>query len=414
MSTRLTNPTKQKGFTFVELSFVIIVLGMIAALIAQVIPAMRRASSTAATVRQLGNVQFSLESFASIQGRLPCADTDDDGLENSSPSCQVIGKLPYLTLGHAGPLVNADGFDFKYALYHRDASASAQGSLRQDALLGARHERYRPSTGVPTSSSDLTVSLSEKAYQSGSNYRLDFCQGLRASMDLPFDNGYLHVRQGSASQHVAYVLVDPGLGNMDLTGDMFDGLNGAATSTQPRFEHPNRQQSMLYDDRVVVAYFDQMWEALGCSANMATAGRAHPNIETTLALFKQTMVDYRTQLDIGVDMAFADNFTAGAGVAAATSGLASAGAAMVIDVASAINKAGATVGAGVAAGVAIGLNTAALAVAIANQVLTVQAYNDFKAYRNDFDTLVSTRLNPLYDSVKANVSRAGSLVYSDQ
>jgi prepilin-type N-terminal cleavage/methylation domain-containing protein len=402
----------QRGFTFIELSFVMIVLGLVAAVLAQVVPAMRRSSMTAETVRNISSVQLSLESFAAIHGRLPCADTDNDGVENATP-CQTIGTLPYVTLGYPGALANADGYDFKYALYQRD-----DPTLRQQARLGEKTERYRPSTGTPVSASDLTVELTDKAYAAvpGNplNRRLDFCQGLRAGMDQPFDNRFLHVEQSGERKHVAYVLVDPGIGNMDLMGDRFDGLNGSANATLPRFDHPNRPQSMIYDDRVVVAYFDQLWETLGCSANMATAGRAHPNLETTLALFKQTMVDYRTQMDIAVDMAFADNFSAGAGIASATSGLAGSGAAMLIDIASAINTAGATSGAAISAGIAIGLNAAALGVAIANQVFTVQNYDSFKSYRSAFDDLVAQKLNPLYDSVKADVARGGALVYSDK
>lgn len=409
MNNRPSPARAQQGFTFIELSFVIIILGMIAALLAQLIPAMHQASANAATVRNLTSTQYSLQSFASIHGRLPCADTDNDGLENTSPSCQTVGKLPYLTLGYANPLLNAQGYDFKYGLYQRD-----DGALRQKSVLGQAVERYRPSTGTPTSASDLTVVLTDKAYQTGGTYRLDFCQGLRAGIDLPFDSNYLYVNQNGSNKHVAYVLVDPGASNMDLSGDRFDGLNGSASVAAPAFEHPNRQQSFNYDDHVTVAYFDQMWEVMGCSANMATAGRAMPNLETTLALFKQNMVDYRTQLDIAVDMAYADNFTAGAGIAAATTGLLSSGAALVVDIASAINKAGATVGASISAGVAIGLNAAALAVAIANQVLTVQNYNDFKTHRSDFDALVNNKLNPLYNSVQTDVGRSGSLVYSDQ
>ena len=157
-----------------------------------------------------------------------------------------------------------------------------------------------------------------------------------------------------------------------------------------------------------------MWESLGCSANMATAGRALPNVETMLALLKQSSVDYHTQLDIAVDMAFADNFSAGAGIALATTGLLSAGAAMAVDIASAINTFGVTSGAAVSAGIAIGLNTAALAVAIANQVVTVLNYNDFKSYRTAFETLVSTKLDPLYSSVQSDVAAGLNNVYSDQ
>lgn len=404
MKNRACKRPKQRGFTFLEFSFVLIVLGMVTSLMAQVVPAMRRASSTAETVRNLTSVEFSLGSFAAIHGRLPCADTDDDGLENTSPSCEVIGKLPYLTLGYSGPLVNAEGYDFKYGLYNRP------GLMRAEALLGSNTERYRPSIGVSTPS----VTLTDKAFTIR-NGRLDFCQGLRSGMDASFVDRYLYVETGGSNKkHVAYVLVDPGVGNMDLMGDMFDGFNGSASSTQPRFEHPNRKQSLLYDDRVVVAYFDQMWEALGCSANMATAGRAHPNVETTLALLKQSMGDYRTQLDIAVDIAFADNFSAGAGIAAATTGLAGSIAAMSTDIASAINTAGATSGAAVSAGIAIGLNAAGLGVAIANQVFTVLNYNDFKKFRNEFDALIRDKLDPLYADVQADVQRSGSLVFSDQ
>ena len=413
----------QSGFTFVELSFVIIVMGMIAMVVAQVVPAMRRSSATAETVRNLSNVEFSLESFAAINGRLPCADTTGTGLENAlvdgsgnkyCPATAVIGKLPYITLGYATPLVNADGFDFKYALYNKPS-----GTLRGTASLGARAERYQPSIGVYPS----PVTLTDKSYatMTNRNYRLDFCQGLRAGMtqvaSKTTDTNYLYVKtQGLASMNVAYVLVDPGVGNMSLNanGDRFDSLNHSATAADPGFEHPNRQQSITYDDRVVVGYFDQMWEALGCTANMATAGRALPNVETMLALLKQSSDDYATQMDIAVDMAYADNFTAGANIAMATTGLLSAGAAMATAISSAINTMGVTSGAAVSSGIAIGLNTAALALAIANQVFTVRNYNDLQSYQTKFNTLVSTKLNPLYDSVKADVEAGLNNVYSDQ
>jgi prepilin-type N-terminal cleavage/methylation domain-containing protein len=398
---------KQAGFTFLELSFVLIILGMIAALMSQVVPAMRRASATAETVRNLTNVEYSLQSFAAIHGRLPCADTTGDGLEDGAGlTCAVIGKLPFATLGYSGPLVNADGYDFKYALYNNPGNSTPEGT----PLLGSNvTARYLPFVGR---GSPVTL---QALRRTGTSDRLDFCQGLRAGMDAVFDDRYLYVETlGGNKKHVPYVLVDPGVGNMDLAGDMFDGLNGSSTAKNPQFDHPNRPQSITYDDRVVVAYFDQMWEALGCSSNMATAGRAHPNIETTLALLEQSMVDYHTQLDIAVDAAFADNFSAGAGIAAATAGLLTAGASMSTDIASAINTFGVTSGAAVSAGIAIGLNTAALAVAITNQVFTVLNYNDFKDFRTNFNTLVSTKLDPLYESVKTDVDRSHSKVFSDQ
>jgi prepilin-type N-terminal cleavage/methylation domain-containing protein len=397
----------QRGFTFIELSFVIIVVGIIVSLIAQMVPAMRRSSSTAATVRAVTDTEFALESFAAIHARLPCADTDDDGLENTTPTCAVIGKLPFATLGLGGPLVNADGYDFKYSFYDH------LGTLRTDAELGVTKERYRPSIGeaIPAGT---PVALYDKAF-SISNRRLDFCQAMRASLDGAYSDSYLHVQTPSGNKkNVAYVLVDPGVANLDLVNDLFDGLNGAATAALPRFDHPNRQQSVIYDDRVTVGYFDLLSEAMGCSPNMATAGRAQPNVETTMALMKQTMTDYRTQMDIAVDMAYADNFSAGAGLAAATNGTLSSTGALLIEIASAINLAGATAAASVSGAIAIGLNAAALVLAIANLALTVQNYNDFKASRTTFDNLIANQFDPLYQSIKNGVQTSGETVYSDE
>lgn len=233
-------------------------------------------------------------------------------------------------------------------------------------------------------------------------------------MDRLFDANYLYVEENGRRKNVAYVLVDPGVGNMDLIGDYFDGLNYSASAQSPRFEHPNRSQSVIYDDRVSVGYFDQFWESLGCSANMATAGRSHPNVETTLALFGQTAVDYRSQLDLAVDIAFAENFGAGAGVADATTALATAASSLSSAIGSALAKGGShfkSIGYSIGATVNGSL---ALANAVDSYNKTLDSYHKFQDYRTDFDTLVSTRLNPLYESVKKDVVRSTSLVYSDQ
>ena len=412
----------QTGFTFVELSFIIIIMGMIAIVVAQVVPAMRRSSATAETVRNLSNVELSLLSFASIKGRLPCADTDNDGLENTSPSCAEVGKLPYRTLGYSSPLVNADGYDFMYGVYVNPGNAD----LRTKSALGSATQRYQPTIGPKT---PLPVTLADQNYPN-SNHRLDFCQGLRAGMYNPVtgeppaaDPLYLYIQtrnsvtgllNDSGKKNVAYVLVDPGVGDMDLDRKLFDGINSDADSGHPHFEHPNRQQSMLYDDRVVVGYFDQMWEALGCSANMATAGRAMPNVQTTMALIVQASVDYTEQLDIAKDMAYADQLNAAAGLTLAVTGLLSSGASIATDIASAINTFGVTSGASVAAGIAVGLNAAAVVVAGINLKYGIDNYIEFRNYVNDFETLKNTKLIPLYNSVEDDVKAGMNKVYSDQ
>jgi len=404
----MTRPHSQAGFSLVELALSIVAMGIVAAVLTQVVPALRRSSTDAASVRNMSDVETALLAFAAINGRLPCPDTNNDGVEDSG-HCVAVGTIPYATLGFSAPVLNAVGLPYKYGVY-----LNAGSSLRDNAQLTVNTERYAPSIGSVSSGTD--VSLSDKSFLT-SNRRLDFCQALRAGMSQGIDTSFLYVETrgvGSVRKHVPYVLVDPGVGNMDLMDDQFDGYNSSASAANPRFEAPSRAQSLLYDDHVTVGYFDQMWERLGCSANMATAGRALPNVETTVALLKQSLSDYRDQLDLAKDIAFEENFSAGAGIADATAGVAASAADMVTDIAAAINTAGATSGAAVSAGIAIGLSATALGVAIANQVLAAQVYSDFQQQLSDFDTMVNNKFNPLYTDVKANVQKAGERVYSNK
>ena len=47
----------------------------------------------------LAEIREVLLGFAQSRGRLPCADTNGDGLEEAAPCGNLIGELPYATLG---------------------------------------------------------------------------------------------------------------------------------------------------------------------------------------------------------------------------------------------------------------------------------------------------------------------------
>ena len=400
----------QHGLSLIELSVTLVVLGLVTAVVVDVVPAMRRASVTAETVRNLDDAEVSLTTFAAIHGRLPCADSNGNGFENRDGElCQaVVGRLPFATLGLGAPLINADGFEFKYALYHRP------GTLAGDGALGARKERYR-SPVVVDGSGDDPATLGVLAFSDpGVNQRLDFCQGLRAGIDASFDERYLHVNAPGGNQHVAYVLVDPGVGNMDLLQDEFDGLNATATNLLPRFEHPGRLPGLNYDDRVIAGYFDQMWEELGCTANMATAGRALPHLQSTAALFEQLLEDYDEQLDIARASAYADQFLAGAGLASAVAAAAHTASIIPTGVSAAMNTFGALAPAPVLAGVALGMHTAAIVMASTNMGITVDNYNRIKTHYENFQHLIEHRFDPLYVTIQDAVQTGGRTVYSDE
>ncbi len=174
-----------------------------------------------------------------------------------------------------------------------------------------------------------------------------------------------------------------------------------------------RNSSREYDDRVSVVRFNQLWEQLGCSALLATAGHAHPNVLSTLAMFRQTIRDYKTQLELVEEMAFADNFQTGASIASATASVAAAAASAPTATASAINTLGAT---GAAVGASIGAiagNAALVATATTAQVTAIKNLNKVRDQLKELDLLIK-ELDELHDDVRINVVSANNDALSAQ
>jgi hypothetical protein len=276
-----------------------------------------------------------------------------------------------------------------------------------DAALGAAVDRFQPSIARLTSGAVIMTPVSLAT----STQRLDFCQALRASMNNVSNSGFLHyVSSSGAVTHVSYALVDPGAVDMDLSGSPFDGRNRLSMG----YESILRGGDSRYDDSVYVTFFDQLWESQSCSGMLATTGRAHPALESMLSLATQAFEDYATQMDIAVDVAYADRFSAGAAVASGASAVANAVGSGLTGASSAINKAGATSGAVIAAtaaGVANGIATGLAAVALDK---TIANHNDMKALRSDLSALVSNKLHPLSNSVRSNVQDSGRKAYSNE
>lgn len=198
----------------------------------------------------------------------------------------MTGYLPYVTLGMGGPLRNAIGNDYRYGVYSRSDS-----SIMNDVALTAIQDRWEP-----TLASGLPPATALTAY--GNLSQLDLCRALGVGRQSSVDTSYLNVAATLSNEHVAYVLVDPGSADLDGDGSLFDGLNSSGLT----FEHPTTSASSDYDDEVKVVYFDEMWARMGCSGLLSPAGHAHPNVESTLALFRQSFRDYLAQLEITEEM----------------------------------------------------------------------------------------------------------------
>ncbi|OSM01388.1 hypothetical protein MAIT1_01330 [Magnetofaba australis IT-1] len=110
-----------------ELSMVLVIIGIIIAAGFSVLPGATDTANKKATEAQLENYQHALEGFAVAQGRLPCPDTDDDGAENAGtslarPCTAMFGHLPYRDLGLPN---NYDAWGRKvYYAVHQDSTAT--------------------------------------------------------------------------------------------------------------------------------------------------------------------------------------------------------------------------------------------------------------------------------------------------
>lgn len=381
---------RQQGMTLIELSLMLVVLGLITAVLMSLVPSLTRLASMESAVDDVSGTQNAIAGFVLATGRLPYADTDQDGREDRPA---VAGGFPYLTVGLGAPLRNAYGYDYRYAVYARSNS-----DPMNDADLVNSIDRWQPSV-----ISGLTPQSTQPSF--GTSTPLDLCRalgvaqsGLGVAQTGMVDEQYLHLERSSAREAVAYVLVDPGQADSDGNDSLFDGLNAEGMG----FEHPTLGSSRDYDDRVSAVRFNQLWEQLGCSAQLATAGHAHPNVLSTLAMFRQTIRDYRTQLELVEEMAFADNFQTGASIASATASVAAAAATAPTATASAINTAGATAAAVGASVGAITGNAALVVTAGFAQAAAVINLDNVRDQLVELEKLIN-ELDELHNSVHDNV-----------
>lgn len=201
----------------------------------------------------LSQADTAVITFATVMRRLPCPDTDRDGLEDCGAGAQK-GWLPSVSLKLAGADAGVGVAQLRY-LVQRGATAYDL------AVLGDDWRPLEYDDGATTFAAMRDTTASGGSYQANILTLPDLCQRVGEGAVATFGTGMAHVT-ASPLRPVAYALVHPGLEDTDGDGSLFDGVNGAAGNT---VEDPDRSPLLSsYDDVVRERSFASLQSAFHC------------------------------------------------------------------------------------------------------------------------------------------------------
>ncbi|MFK5986499.1 MAG: prepilin-type N-terminal cleavage/methylation domain-containing protein [Pseudomonadota bacterium] len=239
-----------QGFSLIELSIVMVIMGTLFISFKPLFTRLTSILSTDKSLQQSNKITYSLMGFVINQYRLPCPDSNGDGLENCTTSTQT-GLLPYKTLHQGYPFLNAHKQPLHYAVY-RNSSIS----LITDSDLATNKNRYTP--------------LLPNSVQATNSNGLDFCLALKNATRNVHSISYPYLGGEQSPLNMAFIIVDPGNSDADNNGVIFDGKNNTGLG----FEKTGKKNNAQYDDRVYAMSFTQLSGKLNCSAKMAVVNGA--------------------------------------------------------------------------------------------------------------------------------------------
>ncbi len=231
----------QKGFSLVELSIVLVIIGIIGFFSIKFISQIGRQTLNEKFKSDLQIADAAIIGFIFANSRLPCPDTiGNDGLENCGGGNNQ-GWLPVATLGIESSVQKKRGGKIRYGSYR-----NSNLDILRDTDLSSLKNRYEPL--LPNSE---TSNLSNG---------LDFCFALKTASLLSANNAS-QVNIGPFGTNVAYVIADSGIIDANNDGISFDGSNGAGV----KFEKPNEPHANNYDDNVKAVGFNELAGRLNCA-----------------------------------------------------------------------------------------------------------------------------------------------------
>lgn len=339
----------RNGFSLVELAVTLAVVGTLGMATWKLLPLVQSSASGDTTGRELEQARLSVEGFALAHSRLPCPDTNGDGVEDCT-SGSVVGWFPNRTVGYT-PATR-----LRYGVYRVPSSIPAA-----DADLATAKDRFTPTLPPGYASTNING--------------LDLCLALRNAIAAP-------VGLTAGNVPVAYAIAHPGKGDTDGDGNPFDGAQAANG-----FDLPGQAQISTDDDRVVAAGLAELSSRLSCPTRLDAANGAARSAYAAWDLdrFAQGYKDFRS---FAYQVRQTNTTMAGVNEALATLDLANAYGTSLSGIALAAESGGlggATVAAATAAigaaWAALGVQTASLASAILAEQKALDQLNAASAYQ---------------------------------
>lgn len=296
-----TRPPRQRGFSLWEMAVLLGLLGVAFVAGFKLLNSLQTSRLAEQRAAQLSAGDRALEGFIAENGRLPCVDTNTDGIPGTDPDgkedCGAIaqkGWLPVVTLGLSASTPARGAARLKYIVY-RGAGAD----------LAVAAERYNP-LRLPT-----LLNLYSTTHTFNQLNTLDFCSGLTLAGAATSSAASAHIPGASgATVNVAYALAESGISH-SLSGNLFDGLNA---STDPVLESPARPGDENYDDIVRARSFADLQNTFQCPlTTLSVDAVAHAvEVGVTVNDFKLANVGNGAQLALNAGIAVAMNITAAA------------------------------------------------------------------------------------------------------
>jgi prepilin-type N-terminal cleavage/methylation domain-containing protein len=169
----------QRGFTLVEIAIVLMIVTILLGYSVALFPVQQELKHYRQVESEMDGIIEQLMAFAQVNGRLPCPDTDSDGLENwdglSDCDDGWFGFLPARTLGVNGKYDANGVLVDPWSAGYRYAVSAGQGVLNTDADLvtanGIRDE------GMANAASTLDLFICDDSNATGDDLNCGFVSG---------------------------------------------------------------------------------------------------------------------------------------------------------------------------------------------------------------------------------------------